>query len=292
MELVYDQILTDWLLLFVAAAALAFLLHECGLLSLGHGAQAMVGAYLAAFVATGELGVPAAVGVAGFSGGLLGLLVLRVRADIFAVLTLAAALLAHRLAANAAGLTSGALGIPFSTPAPLKGWWAPLAVGVVALGIATAYLGVASSRLGLAAGSVRDNETLSRALGVRSRALLYASVLATSVAAALGGALAASYIGFVSPSAGSLDRALQPLAAAMLARPLWRQGRPWRVLFGCAGAALVLVLVPPVLRLVFTRADEALLQQVVFGLALYLLVAAPIAREWLAQHWRAWRAAS
>jgi hypothetical protein len=81
---------------------------------------------------------------------------------------------------------------------------------------------------------------------------------------------------------GVLDVSLQALAAAMLARPAWRQGRPGMALVGYAITSAVLTLMPVLLRqLLPGSVQEALLRQALFGSVLYAL-AHPRVQAWLA----------
>jgi branched-chain amino acid transport system permease protein len=259
--------------LAVLALAMGFLLHEVGLLALGHVAMLLVGAYAFGSVALGRMSEPAAVVFVAAASAALALTALRVRDDIFAIVGLAGAEGARYLAIGLPPLTGGSLGLgPFARSA----WWsdggsiiAPVAVLVAAL----LYWIVARSRLGLAFGAVRDSELLAEARGLRPGVWRFMAVAVTGVVAAGGGALQAGWFGFVSPDLGSLDVGLQAASAALLGAAFWRQGQPLRAISGILAGALMIAALPPLLRAtLWGGADLAILRKALFGILLYAAV--------------------
>lgn len=280
----------DWLHLTLLTAAQGLLLHEVGLTSFGLAAMLLTGAYAFGFLAMGTVGIASV---------LLGVLVvvllssmvaLRVQGDVFAVITLAFCQILHRVAVGAVDLTGGSLGLGplhrYDFMATDAGATAIAAACLVV--VAAIYRGIGRSMIGVVLGGIRDNELYTRAVGHRTRELQLIAVLGSGLVAALAGALGAGYFGLVTPHMGLLDVSLRALAAAMLARPLWRQGRPMSTLAGYAAAAGVLVLTPPLLRTCLPGVGEAVLRQALFGLALYVLVHPRLAARWMeATHGRA-----
>lgn len=276
------QNVVDWLHLWLLTTAQGLLLHELGLTSLGLAAMLLTGAYAFGLLAMGVVGVTGVfIGVLVIAA-LSSAAVLRVQGDIFAVITLAFCQIMHRIAVGAVDLTGGSLGL-----GPLRrysimatdGNAVVIAAVCVAL-IAVAYWWVGRSTLGVVLGGIRDDELYARAVGHRARVLQLLAVIAAGVAAALVGALAAGYFGLVTPQMGLLDVSLRALAAAMLARPFWQQGRPLLTLAGYAVAAGLLVIVPPFLRACLPAVGEAVLRQALFGMILYVLVHPRISARW------------
>lgn len=273
--MVLEQIVIDWVHLAILAMAVGFLLHEVGMLSLGHSGLVLTGAYCTALFVLHKLSLPAALGIALLLLALMSLTALKVKEDIFAVVTLAIAEMMRLLTVGAAGYTGGTLGLG---PIPRHAWIASstgsqfFATGTLLVSAAIAA-GVLKYWPGLILGSVRDGELLAQGFGLRTRLIRTLAVVASGCAALLVGVLQVQYYGLASPRMGSLDVSLQALAAAMIAWPLWQQGRPARALVGFIGGSFLLVLIPPILRLVLSEgADVATIRQGMFGLLLYVLV--------------------
>lgn len=273
--MVWSQLIIDWLHLLVLTMCLGALLHESGLISLGHAGVALAAAYGAGFVLM-TVHSPAAVicGVLCIAG-LLAAVVLRVRSDIFAVVTLAFAEIGHRVALGAVDWTGGALGLG---PIPRPDWLASDTGAIVAASVvcgtgSCVYLFVFGGIVGVRLGSTRDNETVAQFQGVETRRYLFGAVFITALVAGLGGILHAMYFGLVTPRSGTLEVTLQGLAAAMLARLIWRQGSPALSLVGYCAASLLLVGLPVAMRqLLPGDVAESILRQIVFGVCLYVLV--------------------
>ena len=273
--MVVTQIIIDWTHLFVFALAIGFLLHEVGLISLGHAGMVLVGAYGCGFLLTQQLSVPMTFAGALVLSAVLAGVTLAVREDVFAVVSLAFAMIVHRTILGSVSMTGGALGygpIPRSEflGSDLGAITVGLGMSVVAIAM---YCTVCRLPIGVSLGGIRDCEIAVQSLGVHTRWLVFVVVMITAAIAASVGILQALYYGLATPRMGMLDVTLQGLAAAVLAKPVWKQGRPEVTVLGLATASALLVALPPLLRTVITGdVTEAVARQALFGLALYLLV--------------------
>lgn len=281
--MVLTQIIIDWIHLFVLTAAIGLLLHEAGLISLGHAGMLLGGAYAFGLGAMGSASFAAGGAAVLLLASLLALVVLRVGSDIFAVVTLAFGMILYRVSVAATNWTGGSLGLG---PLPRPEWLdsdtgsmgtAALSGAVVVL----VYWCVVRSNFGLELGASRDNELAARMQGISTGFVRYVAVVITGVMAACVGALQASSYGLVTPRMGVLEVSLQAVAAAMLAGVVWKQGRPLPTLAGYATASAALVVTPPLLRQILPgTVEEAVLRQALFGIVLYALVH-PRVRGWM-----------
>ncbi len=268
-----EQNLLDWGHLALMTISQGFLLHEVGLLSLGTAGMALAGGYAFAFLALGVHPAVCAVVILTFAV-LASAPALRVRGEIFAVVTLALASIGQRFSVGATTITGGSMGLG---PLPRPDWLAStdgalVATIVVTLAFAAVYVVVCRSATGVVLGGTRDNELLVRSIGYSPLRIQFLVTFAVALATAAVGALTVSYYGLVTPRMGTLDLTLRALAAAMLARPLWRQGRPEVTILGYLVASGALALLPPALRSLMPDVGEAVLRQILFGSALYILV--------------------
>jgi branched-chain amino acid transport system permease protein len=273
--MVLEQIIVDWMQLAILALAVGFLLHELGMLSLGHSGLVLAGAYCTGLIALERTAVSTALGAVILLLLLMALTALRVRGDIFAVLTLALSEVTRLLTIGASNVTSGTLGMG---PIPRTHWVASSAgaqiIAVIVLSLLAALAIVELRRWpGVVLGSIRDGELFIQGCGVRTRTVRMGAVIGSGLAAILVGVLQAQYYGLASPQMGTIDVSLQALAAAMLAWPLWRQGAPSRAIVGFIVGSLLLVLIPPTLRLIVSGGvGIAEIRQGMFGLILFILV--------------------
>jgi branched-chain amino acid transport system permease protein len=273
--MVLEQVLVDWAHLTLLAAAIGFLLHETGFLSLGHAGLVLAGGYAVAFASLGVLSPLGVVASAVLPLGVLAVVGMRVRDDIFAVVTLAIAEAIRLFVLGADELTQGALGLG---PVPRYRLFidAPLTVitpwVVVLVAVSGAVL-VLRQWPGLSLGSIRDGELFSRAVGMRTIWIRFFAVLLSGTGAIVAGALQIQYFGLAAPTMGTLDVSLQAIAAAMLAWPLWRHGRPLSAAIGFVLASLTVVTLPPLLRAIGpSSADAAVWRQAALGILLFSLV--------------------
>ena len=208
----------------VMALGLNVIVGFAGLLDLGYVAFFAIGAYSAAYFASGFWGIHLAfplvlvlaVAATSLAGALIGVPTLRLRGDYIAVVTLAFGEIIGQVAVNGRGielfggtLTSGPIGIgPIDRiELPLLGRFSALdlrpwywfALALVALALA-ANANLRDSRIGRAWRALRDDEEAAAAAGV---AVVRAKLLAYGTGAAFGGisgAFLASYLGVVDAS--------------------------------------------------------------------------------------------
>ncbi len=208
----------------VMALGLNVIVGFAGLLDLGYVAFFAIGAYTAAYFASGFWGIhlafplvlALAVAATSVAGALIGVPTLRLRGDYIAVVTLAFGEIIGQVAVNGRGielfggtLTSGPIGIgPIDRiDLPLLGRFSALdlrpwywfALALVALALA-ANVNLRDSRIGRAWRAMRDDEETAAAVGV---AVVRTKLLAYGTGAAFGGvsgAFLASYLGVVDAS--------------------------------------------------------------------------------------------
>src|SRR5205823_135814 len=127
-----------------------------------------------------------------------------VRQEIFAVVTLAGAVILYRVVVAAVPWTGGSLGLgPVTRPDWLAQDEGALAVGAAAAAlVALAYLLGGHSTVFLRLGAIRDNPLVAQMHGVASGWWQAGAVLAAGLVAALVGALQALYFGLVTPQLG------------------------------------------------------------------------------------------
>jgi ABC-type branched-subunit amino acid transport system permease subunit len=273
--MVTQQLIVDWAHLMLLTAAVGFLLHEVGLLSLGHAGLLLGGAYATAFVALGMVSPLMGALVMGLPLILIAAIAAKVRDDIFAVVTLALAETMRLFVLGADKVTQGALGLgpvprisvmSDGASAGLLGWSA------VALALAMAIITLRSWP-GLVLGTIRDGELFARGIGINTKAARSVAVMCSGSAALGAGLLQVEYFGVATPTMGNLDVSLQAIAAAMLAWPFWKQGQPLRTAAGFALGAAIVTMLPPLLRLLSpATADAAVLRQALLGVLLFSLV--------------------
>lgn len=245
------------------------LISRCGQLSLGHAAFVAIGAYasvLAAsrlgwsFAAAALLGAVAA----GLVGGALGWVILRLRGVYFVLVTFAFGELVRLALLDGAGWSGGANGIAGIPAASLLGYAFDTRARFYGLALAAALLSSAGlwwlfrRPLGHAIDAVRDNAALAESTGLNVHRLQVLCFVAGCMLAALGGALQARYIGFVSPE--SFNTGISVAFVIMLV--IGGRLSVWGPLVG----ALVLTPLPELFR------GAVQTQHVFYGAALILIL--------------------
>jgi branched-chain amino acid transport system permease protein len=228
------------------AVSVAVLTGTAGLPTLGQVAPYAVGAYTAGLLAKHQLSTlgPVLLAAAALAGAVfalvVGLAVVRTRAVVCLMVTLAVAVLTATAADQWRGLTGGGDGLigiptPYAFPAGPRLvddrhlYWYALAVTAAAVGT-TAWL--LRSRAGMLLRGVRDNETRMRASGHPVAGYLLIAHTAAGGLAGLGGGLLVNVQRFVSPS----DVGFQTGALVLLAVVVGGAHSIWGAL---AAAALV-----------------------------------------------------
>jgi len=182
-----------------------------GLINFGQVMFFAFGAYTSGLL-TVKAGVPipvalvAAMLVTGFVGFLISLPTRSLKADYWAIATLAGAETVRLIALNEEWLTGGAFGV-MEIPQPLAGVvsndWYPLTfLGLTLVLILIAYIFVrfiTDSPFGRDLRGIRDEEDLCLSLGKNTRKIKVQAMFLAGMIAGLGGGLFAHYITFISP---------------------------------------------------------------------------------------------
>lgn len=222
----------------VMALGLNVVVGYAGLLDLGYVAFVAIGAYTAAYVASGYWGIHVdfllvlvlAVAATTLAGAVIGLPTLRLRGDYVAIVTLAFGEIVGRVAANGddvhvfgGTLTAGPNNIgpldridlpllkPFSAVDPRPWYW--FALGLVALALLV-NVRLRGSRIGRAWRALRDDEPAAAAAGVpiaRTKLEAYATGGAFG---GVAGAFIASY--FSAVNAGQFEFSLSLFVLSMV----------------------------------------------------------------------------
>lgn len=189
-----------------------------GLFNIGVSGFFLVGAYAFAILCgpaygshLGGFGLPFVVGLAGaliasaVVAFVVGIPTLRLREDYLAIVTIGIGTVLQLVALNAAWLTNGSQGMP-GIPRPLAGWpgagrnllMLAITAGTV-LVVYAALEAMVRSPWGRVLKAIREDETAAASLGKNAFAFRMQAFVIGSAIMGLGGALYASFIGFVSP---------------------------------------------------------------------------------------------
>jgi branched-chain amino acid transport system permease protein len=252
----------------IAATGLTLFMGYAGQLSLGQAAFYGLGAYAAADLTKAGypflLALLAAVAITGGLGGIIGVVVLRLRGFYLAVVTLALGLIAFQLFKNLDDLTGGVSGLGRIPLPSVAGWTLDtpalyyhfnLAVLLIVLVLSARLVG---SPTGRAMRAIAANELAAQSVGVNAHAIKTAIFALAAGYAGLAGGLYAHLARFITPDDFSLVLSIQTLTMAIV-------GGISSVIGGMVGAVVV------------TMAVEQLrawpeLQPLLYGAALVLLV--------------------
>jgi len=268
-----------------------------GIDNFGQAGFAALGAYTMAVLVTGGpdgdgllsfwIAMPIAIIVTMLFGLLVGSVSLRLRADYFAIATIAAAEAVRIFAQNADSITGGnqpLFGYDSSFEAITEGiedflettfgWDTPLYTGFVIVCWTTLFISafvltrMQRTPWGRVLRAVREDEDAARALGKNSFSYKLQSLLVSSFFGALGGGFLAMYFGVINPN--NFEPAITFLAYGVLI--LGGLASYWGVL---AGAMVLWFLIESTryLDIGLSGQQEASLRFMVVGLVLILLMA-------------------
>jgi branched-chain amino acid transport system permease protein len=234
------------------AVGLSLLMGYTGQISLGHAAFFGLGAYATAILAkqfgwSPWLALPIAVAAATAAAWAIGWLVFRLRGHHLAMATLAFGIIAHVGFVELKGLTGGQDGLSGIRPLALFGLElaSDRAIFPFAWVVCVAALLLAGnlvrSPAGLAMRTVAENEAVAGALGIAPAALKRRIMALSGAYAALGGALYAHYLGYISPSPFDVGFSVKLLLMVALGG----FAGIWSVLFGVAFVVLTSELLKP-----------------------------------------------
>jgi branched-chain amino acid transport system permease protein len=266
----YLQILTQGLVLAIAACGLNVIVGLAGQLSLAHSAFFGIGAYVVALLATRAgvafwFGLPAGILFCALLGYAIGSICLRSRGAYFAIFTLAVGIIIHLVIVKWESLTHGHIGV-IGIPGP-----GPIGPIRFDSGIARAYLAlfflvvtvIAVARLvrspiGRTLMAVRESEPLAAAVGLDVMAAKRLAFTLSAAIAGLAGGLFAGFIGFLGPEAANVEMTFNMLLYVVVGG-LGSLSGPVTGTFIVYGLSQMLAVLQE-------------LQMVIFGLALVLLV--------------------
>lgn len=193
------------------AMSLNFQVGFTGLINFGQVAFFLIGAYTSSLLVT-KAGAPLALGflggmaLSGLFGYIISIPTKSLKADYWAIATLAGGEVVRLIALNEGWLTEGPFGV-MSIPQPLRWLFSrdtyPLfyLFLVVAL-VAVAYLVLSlltNSPFGRNLKAIRDEEDICLSLGKNTQKLKLQAMVVAGMVAGLGGALFAHYITYISP---------------------------------------------------------------------------------------------
>lgn len=193
------------------AMSLNFQVGFTGLINFGQVAFFLIGAYTSSLLVT-KAGAPLALGflggmaLSGLFGYIISIPTKSLKADYWAIATLAGGEVVRLIALNEGWLTEGPFGV-MSISQPLRWLFSrdtyPLFyLSLVVALVAVAYLVLSlltNSPFGRNLKAIRDEEDLCLSLGKNTRKLKLQAMVVAGMVAGLGGALFAHYITYISP---------------------------------------------------------------------------------------------
>ncbi len=221
------------------ALGLSLLMGYTGQISLGHAAFVGLGAYGTAILVkhfgwSPWLTMPLAIALVMLVAWLIGWLVFRLRGHHLAMATLAFGIIAHVGFVELRGLTGGQDGLSGIPPLAVFGVELgtdrailPLA-WIVCVGALVLAENLVRSPAGLAMRTVAESEAVAGSIGIAPDALKRRIMALSGGYAALGGALYAHYLGYISPSPFDVGFSLKLLLMVALGG----FAGIWSVLFG------------------------------------------------------------
>jgi branched-chain amino acid transport system permease protein len=263
--------------LYVAVAiSLNLVIGESGLLSVCQAAFYGIGAYTSTLLvmkahSSFVVSIGGALVFAALAAICIGLPSLRLRGDYFVLATLGFQIILFSILYNWADLTNGPDGIPGIPPPqifgmelanPARYFVASLAMTCIVGGLTFRLV---KSPFGRLMKAVRDDELAAASLGKNSLAVRLTAFAVGAGLTAVAGAFYAGYARYIDPTSFTVMEAIFMVSIVVIGGA----GSFW----GPVGGAVVLVLLPEGLRfLQIPDAIAANLRQVIYGMALVLLM--------------------
>lgn len=211
----------------IAGLGVAFLLGQCGIVSLAQSVFFGIGAYASAYCTThwgwvAPTGFVVGIAASGLIAMAVGWPILRLFGYFLALATLALAMIGQVLFLEWDWLTGGTLGIGgipklslfgFELRTPQRFYYFVWPVAVLVLWLHANLLG---TRNGFAMRAMRDAPAAAEVLGVDTHVLKVKMFVASAMLGSLGGSLFAHYVSFVSVDSFTVDRAIHFLLIAVL----------------------------------------------------------------------------
>jgi len=256
----------------VLAASLDLLVGNTGVVSVSHATFYGVGAYATAILIKHGLSfwksLPVAVLCGAVTAFVVGMLCSRLRGDYLALGTFAVGMVGHNIMVTWESLTQGPFGITGIHRPGIGGSSAAFACLVATFAVLALCCIAGITRFSAFADdlrAIRDDEIAALSLG--TELTLHKSIAfgLSGAFAALGGSLYACWIGFVDPSGFTVSESILILSMVIL-------GGAGSVL-GVSLGAILLAVLPELLRFARISPYPAALHQMVYGLALVVLMA-------------------
>jgi branched-chain amino acid transport system permease protein len=231
----------------IAGLGVAFLLGQCGIVSLAQSVFYGIGAYSVAYFCaqkglSSPVGVAAGIALSTVIAAVVGWPVLRLSGYFLALATLALAIIGHVLFLEWDWLTGGTLGIGgiphinlfgFVLNSPQRYYFFVWPIAAVLLWL---HHNLVHSRNGLALRAMRDAPEAAQVLAVDIHKLKLQMFVLSAALGSLAGSLFAHYVTFVSVDSFAIDRAISFLLLAVL-------GGVYTV-WGCVIGALFVTILP------------------------------------------------
>lgn len=215
----YTLQLADLTLIAVLAVlGLNFISGLTGQISFAQAAFAGIGAYVSTLLLKAGLpfllSLPAAALVAGLCSLLLGIPTLRLQSYYLAMATIGFGEIVRLIFVNWASVTGGSSGLRnvppiaighYAVEGNLAHFYLFLVVAAIAIGVAAR---IGRSGFGRAMIATRDSEIAARMLGIDTVRVKLLALFLSAVFAGIGGALYASYVGYISPDDFAFNSAI------------------------------------------------------------------------------------
>ncbi len=260
----------------ILALSLNLVVGYTGLLSLTHAAFYGIGAYVTGILMVGHganffVGLGAGVLAAMLLALPISMVLAKFRGDYYALVSLGFNVIVFSVLLNWQAVTQGPLGIPGILRPELFGLvfsnsFAFLVLALIlAAGVYWLSQAIVSSSFGRVLKAIREDEEALGVFGYRTQTYKLVIFVIAAAMAAVAGALYASYTSFIDPHTFTVSDSIFMLAIIVLGG--------LGSLRGAAVGALVLVLLPEILRFVgFTPDIAAQMRLVVYGIILILLM--------------------
>lgn len=219
----YEIFNAELLLIYVVVVLGLNLIFHAGMISLGHSAFFLFGAYGVGLLTLKAdwsfwLAMPTAAVVAGVMGLVLGAPALRLGLFTLAMVTLGYGIVSEDMLLQWRSITGGGDGLPgVQKPTPFDTvesyYWLVVIVAVAVFLLTRNWL---RSPIGRASKATADNEIAAGSIGIDVRLVKLRSFVVSAAIAGLGGALYAPLIGFLSPGGFSVDLAVLFLLMVLL----------------------------------------------------------------------------
>jgi len=257
-------------LIYIILSSSLNLLSGCvGLLSVCHAASYGFGAYIAAILAVRvhcsfSVSLLSAAVFCMVLGALVGLPVLRIRGDYFAIATLGFQVITFNVLNNWTALTGGAMGLPgipqpemFGVTVSSRGAYLLLVSAVAFCAVFVCFL-IVNSPYGRMLRAIREDELFAQAMGKRTNRHKFVVFVLGSALAGVAGVLYAYYFSYIDPGSFTVTESIAIVSMVIIGG----SGSFWGPIVG----ATVLTVLPELLRFVGLPISMAAnMKQIMYG---------------------------